>query len=230
MFEQPFQAEASQEPNPAAVLMPPAQERQQLFELVNRQLNRFLEELPSLPVSGGVTPAIVREHLARYDFVHGLSAEDVIRDTVAMMTRWNLHSTHPRCFGLFNPTPAFMGVLADTMVAAFNPQLAVWSHSPVACEMERHLIRYMGTRMGWSPDETAGSFTTGGAEANLTGLLLALTRAFRRCPWAAACFSAATSKVSTKRFVYRPPTCPLPRTGWLTRTCTACNGRDASSA
>ena len=34
-----------------------------------------------------------------------------------------------------------MGIAADALVAAFNPQLAAWSHSPFAAEVEQHLVR-----------------------------------------------------------------------------------------
>ena len=43
-------------------------------------------------------------------------------------------------------------------------------------EIERHVIRAVGARAGYGSD-AFGSFTSGGSEANLTSLLLALTRA-----------------------------------------------------
>ena len=67
---------------------------------------------------------------------------------------------------------------ANTLVAAFNPQLAAWSHSPFAAEVEAHLIRCFGERFGYERSSTSGCFCSGGAEANHTALLLALTRAF----------------------------------------------------
>jgi glutamate/tyrosine decarboxylase-like PLP-dependent enzyme len=61
-------------------------------------------------------------------------------------------------------------------VAAFNPQLATWTTSPMAVEIERHVIRAVARRAGL-PTATAGHFTTGGSEANYTALICALTRA-----------------------------------------------------
>jgi glutamate/tyrosine decarboxylase-like PLP-dependent enzyme len=86
-----------------------------------------------------------------------------------------VHTTHPGYFGLFNPSPAFMGIVADTLVAAFNPQLATHSHASFPVEAERHLVRALGQKLGFP--ECDGTLASGGAEANHTALLLALTRA-----------------------------------------------------
>jgi glutamate/tyrosine decarboxylase-like PLP-dependent enzyme len=71
-----------------------------------------------------------------------------------------------------------MAIAADLVTAAFNPQLAAWGHSPLANEIEQHVIRHLGARFGYAADSTAGSFTSGGAEANHTALLAALCKAF----------------------------------------------------
>ena len=82
--------------------------------------------------------------------------------------------THPRYFGLFNPAPTFPAQCADRIAAAFNPQLATATTSPAAVEIEAHVIRAVARRAGLPP-ETGGHFTTGGAEANYTALICALT-------------------------------------------------------
>jgi glutamate/tyrosine decarboxylase-like PLP-dependent enzyme len=69
-----------------------------------------------------------------------------------------------------------MGIAADALAAAFNPQIAAWSHSPFAAEVERHLVRALGARFGFS--ETDGAFASGGAEANHTAVVVALSAAF----------------------------------------------------
>jgi len=69
-------------------------------------------------------------------------------------------------------------MVADQITAAINPQLAVWSHAAVAVEIERHTIDAVAGLLGWTADQAAGHFTTGGAEANYTAVLIALTRQF----------------------------------------------------
>ena len=88
------------------------------------------------------------------------------------------HVDHPRYFGLFNPAPAALAVLADAIASGLNPQLATRSHAPWAVDAEAELIRALGERFGWSRDETGGTFTSGGGEANVTALLVALGEAF----------------------------------------------------
>jgi glutamate/tyrosine decarboxylase-like PLP-dependent enzyme len=71
-----------------------------------------------------------------------------------------------------------MGIAADALVAAFNPQMAAWAHSPFAAEAEAHLVRAFGAKLGYPPSSIDGVFCSGGAEANQTGVLTALNFAF----------------------------------------------------
>ncbi len=71
-----------------------------------------------------------------------------------------------------------MSVAADALAAAFNPQLAAWTHAPFACEVEQLLIRTLGAKFGFRAQEVEGSFTSGGAEANHTALVAGLTHRF----------------------------------------------------
>src|SRR6266446_5069961 len=66
---------------------------------------------------------------------------------------------------------------ADTLVAMYNPQLATWRTSPAANEIERHTLAWLSGKFGLPPTAIA-SFTSGGAEANLSAVVVALTRAF----------------------------------------------------
>ncbi|MFI6504041.1 pyridoxal phosphate-dependent decarboxylase family protein [Nonomuraea typhae] len=119
----------------------------------------------------------LRAWLAGYDFTGAAAAEDVLEEVVGRLCAWGVHTTHPRYFGLFNPTPTWWGVAGELVAAAFNPQLAAYSHAPAAVEIERHVLGFLAARLGL-PAGTQGSFTTGGAEANLTAVIVALTRRF----------------------------------------------------
>lgn len=132
----------------------------------------------NLPVASDLEPADVRDRVERVDLERPAELDEILATGCALLRDATVHTTHPRYFGLFNPTPTFAGILADAAVAAYNPQLAVWSHAPAAVEIERRLIQYFGQRAGYEASDVAGSFTTGGAEANLTAVLLALTRTF----------------------------------------------------
>jgi glutamate/tyrosine decarboxylase-like PLP-dependent enzyme len=68
-------------------------------------------------------------------------------------------------------------VVADTLVAMYNPQLANWRTSPAANEMERHTLGWLAAKFGL-PENAIATFTSGGTEANLSAVIVALTRAF----------------------------------------------------
>lgn len=125
----------------------------------------------------------IRDWLAGYDFDGARQAGNVLPEVMEALRRWGVHTTHPRYFGLFNPTPTWWGVAGELLAAGVNPQLAAYSHAPAAVEMERHVLRFIAARLGL-PATTEGSFTVGGAEANLTAAIIALTRRFATYPQA----------------------------------------------
>jgi glutamate/tyrosine decarboxylase-like PLP-dependent enzyme len=130
-------------------------------------------------VEGPVTPdlnlADFRSELAAFDFRTPHPLGELLSWTIEKMEHGLVHVTHPRYFGLFNPSPTFPAQCADRIASAFNPQLATWTTSPVAVEIETQVIRSVARRAGLP--EAAGHFTSGGSEANYTALLCALNRA-----------------------------------------------------
>jgi len=158
---------------------------------VNDRWDRVAEEARAFPegireraVVSGVGAEEIRAHLTERfgDFSEPRSADEVVDDVAAMVGEWSVHVTHPRYFGLFNPSVHPAAAAGEALAAIWNPQLAVWSHAPAANEIERHVLRFLASRLGFPPDEVAASFATGGAEANLSAVLCALSRTFPR--WA----------------------------------------------
>jgi aromatic-L-amino-acid/L-tryptophan decarboxylase len=130
------------------------------------------------PIVPAVSPDEIRRHLvSRYDFAAPAPLDEVVADIEGMMRRWHVQVTHPRYFGLFNPSVTAASVVADALVAMYNPQLATWRTSPAANEMERHALAWLAGKFGL-PASTSATFTSGGAEANLSAVIVALTRAF----------------------------------------------------
>jgi len=139
-------------------------------------------EAEELPVFGELDAAEVRAYVERLDFEAPLEPAEALRFAVEGLSRYTVNFRSPRYFGLFDPAPATMGVAAEALAAAFNPQLTAWLASPFAIEAERRLIRVFGARFGLPDDEVDGSFTSGGAEANHTAVLTALTHSFPQLP------------------------------------------------
>jgi aromatic-L-amino-acid decarboxylase len=119
---------------------------------------------------------VFKKALGEFDFLSPLPLSDVLPWIIEQMEHGIVQLTHPRYFGLFNPCPTLPAVCAERIVAAFNPQLATSTTSPVPVEIEAHVVRAIARRAGL-PDEAAGHFATGGSEANFTSLICALTNA-----------------------------------------------------
>lgn len=156
-------------------LMLEQEARVALWQQVSAEIEVYAAEVGALPVSVAPDPLALRARLAPFDFTRAVSPQEAVAFVVAALKQTQVHTPHPRYFGLFNPAPTTMGIAADALVAAFNPQMAAWSHSPFAAEVEAHLVRAFGTRFGYA--QTDGVFCSGGAEANHTAMLTALTHA-----------------------------------------------------
>ena len=131
---------------------------------------------------GPIVPNETAEHIrtylaARYDFKQAIAIDEVIADVEEMLRNWQVQVTHPRYFGLFNPSVTLASVVADTLVAMYNPQLANWRTSPAANEIERHTLEWLARKFGL-PEDSIATFTSGGTEANLSAVVVALTHSF----------------------------------------------------
>lgn len=142
------------------------------------EIETYLESVDSLPAAQDITRPQVLDRLRTIDFNHPVSPEEAIRFATDGLTDMQVHATHRRYFGLFNPGSTTMGIAADALVAAFNPQVATWTHSPFATEVENLVIRELGKKFGFPEAEIDGTFCSGGAEANHTALICALVDRF----------------------------------------------------
>ena len=140
------------------------------------QIDSFFATLPDRPVQ---LPAEQRTFAALNNLLpeHGEDADKVLDEIFREMVDKGFHVPSGNYFGLMNPTPTYIGVMAEALVAALNPQLATVKRSQLASKIEHEAVRWMGERVSW-PDEFNGTFTSGGNEANFTGLALALAAKF----------------------------------------------------
>jgi glutamate/tyrosine decarboxylase-like PLP-dependent enzyme len=141
-----------------------------------------VEQAQSDIAGGPIVPNVKAEEIraylvSRYDFRAPLPLAEVVTDVEQMLRKWQVQVTHPRYFGLFNPSVTAASIVADTLVATYNPQLATWRTSPGPNEIERHTLAWLAGKFGF-PANARATFTSGGAEANLSAVIVALTRAF----------------------------------------------------
>jgi glutamate/tyrosine decarboxylase-like PLP-dependent enzyme len=148
------------------------------IEQLQHEFERVQADLADGPILPSVTVDEIRRHLSsRYDFQKKIPLDEVILDAERMLRSWQVQVTHPRYLGLFNPAVTLPSVVAETLVALYNPQLANWRTSPAGNEIERHTLGWLAAKFGL-PGDTIATFTSGGSEANLSAVAVALSHSF----------------------------------------------------
>lgn len=155
--------------------------RRELGQILIDIIDRYYESLPSLPVQ---QPAHQRSFAPLTGKMPEISADPayVLKELAQDLIDYGFHVPSANYFGLMNPTPTYMAVLAEALVAALNPQLATQNRAQLASKIENETIRWIAERVGWPdpPASVGGTFTSGGNEANFSGLALALCHQFPR--------------------------------------------------
>lgn len=150
-----------------------------LYALLQQRIQQYEADLSAAPVTCRVEAAEVRRWLdERYRFDEARPASEVFEDVSQALFEWTEHARNPMHFGLFRPNVDLVAVAADALVALYDPNLATWSFSPSANEMERHVLRAIARGFGEGFVAGASHFTSGGQEANHTGVAVALTHRF----------------------------------------------------
>lgn len=160
----------------SSALFPNMEERAQVGQHLTASIDAALAKVAVGSVSPTLDIPAFTKALDAFDFSEPHALTAIADWVIDNMSHGQVHMTHPRYFGLFNPAPTYPSECADQIAAAFNPQICVWSHAPVAVEIERHVIAQLAARLGMSAD-AGGHFTSGGSEANHTAVICALTRA-----------------------------------------------------
>src|ERR1700761_7204951 len=163
------------------VMLLPVAEREELWGRLIEAIESCLRgagQARVTPEPTAATATRLRELLAAWDFEVPAAPPAALGFAVEGLAHYQVQTVSPRYFGLFNPAATTMGIAADALVAAFNPQLATWNHSPFAIEVEQHLLRAFAGRLGYDPARSEGCLTSGGGEANHTAGGVAVHRAF----------------------------------------------------
>lgn len=101
----------------------------------------------------------------------------VFREVCRDLIETGFHVPSANYLGMMNPTPTYMSFLGESLVAALNPQLATLDRSETASRIEAETVGWVGELLGWQ-GAPVGTFTTGGNEANLSALAMALSARF----------------------------------------------------
>jgi len=145
------------------------------YKLIDH-IDAYYSSLPDRPVQ---LPAEQRTYGSLDDPMpdDGADPLQVLDEICREMVEQGFHVPAANYFGLMNPTPTYMGFLGEALVAGLNPQLATLARSQLASKIEVATLRWIGERVGW-PGSFNGTFTSGGNEANFSGLAMALAWKF----------------------------------------------------
>ncbi len=133
------------------------------------------------PVTGGRTVSEIRDlvHSTRTMPDEGTDAATIVDEAADVLSRYSLFNGHPKFLGYVTSSPAPIGMLADLLAAAVNPNVGSWTLGPVATEIESQTVAWIAELLGY-PASASGVLVSGGNMANFVGFYTALRAAFPR--------------------------------------------------
>lgn len=139
----------------------------QVTGFVTEYLGR-VSEIPVFPqTSAGSTIAHLESRLT----LAGEPLEKLLADCGEII-KGIRHNGHPRQFGYVASPATPLGAFADLIASALNVNVTAWRSAPAATELERMVVRWLGSMIGYS-EEAQGLLTSGGSMANLIAMLIA---------------------------------------------------------
>jgi len=157
----------------AGLEMAPEEFRALGRELVDR-IADFLASLPQRPVTAGRSPEAIQAALGSRDGLPEQGAEpaDLLRQAADLLFDHSLFNGHPRFWGYITSSAAPIGILAELLAAAVNPNVGAWTLSPMASEIEAQSVRWIAELIGY-PRDCGGLLLSGGNMANFVCFLAA---------------------------------------------------------
>jgi aromatic-L-amino-acid/L-tryptophan decarboxylase len=130
------------------------------------QVAGLLESVPLGPVTRDESPSAVREALGLTGTLpeSGMDPGLLLEQTAKLLFAHSLFNGHPRFFGYITAPPAPIGILADFLAAAVNPNVGAWTLSPAATEIESQTVQLCATRSSGEPARSANRILSGCAQ------------------------------------------------------------------
>ena len=151
----------------APLAMDPATFRALGHQLVD-QVAGLLEAMPHGPVTRDESPSAVRSAFGLNGPLPetGTDPGPLLEETAKLLFEHSLFNGHPRFFGYITASPAPIGMLADFLAAAVNPNVGAWTLAPAATEIETQTVRWIAELIGF-PSTGGGLLSSGGNMANV---------------------------------------------------------------
>jgi aromatic-L-amino-acid/L-tryptophan decarboxylase len=146
----------------------PSGEVRRLGYLAADAVAEHREKLTSRPVFGkvGRDASLFEESLPR----DGRPFDEVLAFVREHVMPFPFGNSHPRFFGFINATADPVGITADYLAAAMNPNC--WGGDHAAVHVENEVLRWIAEIVGY-PADSEGILVSGGSMANFTALAAA---------------------------------------------------------
>lgn len=129
----------------------------------------LVERLPGLPTGRPLTRDEVRVAVTRPIPDAPTPPDELLAYLRSMVFDWSSYPGHPGFVAYISGTGTIPGAAADLLAAGLNQNVGGWRLSPAATEIELHLTRWFGQRLGL-PETAAGMITSGGSMAGFMGI------------------------------------------------------------
>jgi glutamate/tyrosine decarboxylase-like PLP-dependent enzyme len=140
-----------------------------------KDIEAYIQSSPERGVVNFETPAELRDKLDITLPEVGRSINE-LRDDLKMYLAHSRNTLHPHFANQLYASQLPIAFIADMIASLGNSTMATYEAAPVATMIERALVHNLGKMIGW--DRTEGVMTTGGSNANFSGLLLARNTKF----------------------------------------------------
>jgi L-2,4-diaminobutyrate decarboxylase len=108
----------------------------------------------------------------RLDTVTGVGLPAALDEAVSLLAGNSAVVTHPAYLAHLHCAPTVSSLAAEVLISAFNQSLDSFDQAPAATAIEQQVIEYLCARIGYDSGAD-GTFTSGGTQSNLHGLLMA---------------------------------------------------------
>ena len=146
-------------------------EYQNVMQKAQESVIAFLEE--NIQPFSGVSPKELKDQFEDISFNDDpKSYDEVFEEVRTLYTQHAVAFHHPKYIAHLNCPVVIPAVAAEMLISSINSSLDTWDQSAGGTLMERKLIEWTCSEVGYGKNSD-GIFTSGGSQSNLMGMLLA---------------------------------------------------------
>lgn len=150
--------------------------REQLLQTVNRLADQLAKDSTPAPNHGSTAMA---DQLRLDISLNGKLFDELLDKTLSKLVAQSVRVDHPNCVAHLQCPTLISALAAEIILTTLNQSMDSWDQAPIATHMEQQMVTWLCQQSGYCSDAN-GTFTSGGTQSNLMGLLLARDFAMNR--------------------------------------------------